>query len=116
MYFLWKIEGERSSILKNLFLWNFGEDLLLRIIKFVIFREDLISRIAHFEIFCVDLISRISVLSTDTFSFNEVILSSSNQIPFLDICFSIILTSEDVLQLNGDNLSEILGCLEMFGL
>ena len=63
-----------------------------------------------------DLKAVIYVLSTDAFSFNEVVLSFSNKISFSDICFSIILTSEDVLQLNGDNLSEILGCLEMFGL
>ena len=54
------------------------------------------------------------LLSTDTFSFNEVILSSSNEISFSDICFPIILTSEDVLQLNVDDLSEILGWMGPF--
>ena len=56
-----------------------------------------------------DLKAVISVLSTDTFSSNEDILSSCNKISFSDICFSMILTSESVLQLNGDDLSEILG-------
>ena len=54
------------------------------------------------------------MLSTDTFSSNEVILSSSNEISFSDSCFSMILTSEDVLQLNGDDLSEILGWMGPF--
>ena len=54
------------------------------------------------------------VLSTDTFSSNEVILSSSNEISFSDICFSMILTSEDVLQLNGDDISEILDWMGPF--
>ena len=56
----------------------------------------------------------ISVLSTNTFSSNEVILSSSNEISFSDICFSMILTSEDVLQLNGDDISEILDWMGPF--
>ena len=54
------------------------------------------------------------MLSTDTFSSNEVILSSSNEISFSDIFVSMILTSEDVLQLNVDDLSEILGWMGPF--
>ena len=61
-----------------------------------------------------DIKAVISVLTTDTFSSNEAILSSSNKSSFSDICFSMILTSEDVLQLNGDDLSEILGWMDPF--
>ena len=40
-----------------------------------------------------------SVLSTDTFSSNEAIFSySSKMFVFSDICFSMILATEDVLQ------------------
>ena len=56
-----------------------------------------------------DLKAVISLLSTDTFSSNEGILSSSNIIAFSGICFSMVLTSEDVSQFNGENLLEILG-------
>ena len=61
-----------------------------------------------------DLKAVISVSSTDTFSSNEVISSSSNEISFSDICVSMILTSEDVLQLNVDDLSGILGWMGPF--
>ena len=61
-----------------------------------------------------DLKAVISVLSTDTFSSNEAVLWSSNKISFSDICFSIILTSKDVLQLIEDDLSEILGWIGPF--
>ena len=54
------------------------------------------------------------MLSTDTFCSNEVILSSGNEISFSDICFPMISTSEDVLQLNGDDLLEILGWMGPF--
>ena len=71
MYFLWKIEEERNSILKKNFLWDFRKDLFLRVTKVVIFREDLILRIAHFEIFRVDLISRILSKFAKTAKFNR---------------------------------------------
>ena len=51
-----------------------------------------------------DLKAFISVLRKDTFSSNQATLSSSKKISFSDICFSTILTPEDVLQLNGDDL------------
>ena len=54
------------------------------------------------------------MLSTDTFSSNKVILSSSNEILFSEICFSMILTSGDVLQLDGNDLPEILGWMDPF--
>ena len=54
------------------------------------------------------------MLSTDTFSSNKVILSSSNEILFSEICFSKILTSGDVLQLDGNDLPEILGWMDPF--
>ena len=53
-----------------------------------------------------DLKAVISVSSTDTFS--------SNEVSFSDICVSMILTSEDVLQLNVDDLSGILGWMGPF--
>ena len=48
-----------------------------------------------------DLKAIISVLSTDTFSSNESILSSINMFAFSDVCFSITLTTKNVLQFNG---------------
>ena len=66
-----------------------------------------------------DLKAVISVLRTNTSSLFYIILSFSDEISFSHICFSMILKSEDVLQLNRDDLSEIsdwMGPLEMFGL
>ena len=54
------------------------------------------------------------LFSRDAFSSNETILPSSNIIALSDICFPMILTSEDVLQFNGDDLTEILGWMGPF--
>ena len=48
-------------------------------------------------------------LNTDVFSSNEAILSYSNRFVVSGISFYLILTTEDVSQFNGNDLSEILG-------
>ena len=55
------------------------------------------------------------MLSTDTFSSNKAILSSNNMFAFCNICFSMMLTTEDVLHFNGDGWSDLLGWMGSFG-
>ena len=53
-------------------------------------------------------------LNTDVFSSNEAILSYSNRFVVSGISFYLILTTEDVSQFNGNDLSEILGWMGPF--
>ena len=53
-------------------------------------------------------------LNTDVFSSDEAILSYSNRFVVSGISFYLILTTEDVSQFNGNDLSEILGWMGSF--
>ena len=53
-------------------------------------------------------------LNTDAFSSNEAIFSYSNRLVVSGISFYLILTTGDVSQFNGNDLSEMLGWMGPF--